>query len=341
MPQENEIDDESVVVAIPEQDDDGGEDVKIDDGSVDSSDDDEKPAKVSKKRKRGNDAQKAIKEQWKKVQDAERRAEEAERRAEAESQRAKTFEGITENALTGQFQAERERAMMKLRDAKAREDIEAETKYMAEISELDAQSAQLKRYKIENETRKEPVKAQREESQDEPVVGYEAFYEKSPPAQKKWMQENREWLDPDSDDYDEEKTQDIITYGANLDRELDAQGRGAEKGTIAYFKKLNKYIKENWDDSEMEDEADDEAPVKKVFGKQQTAAPVGGRSSGNSAEKAGSVRLTKSEVDFALSMPLRHPNGREYSDNEKLKAHALSKRNTPATGAITMSSKRR
>lgn len=339
MPQENELEDDSVVVSIPDSDDDGSEEVKLDDGSVDSSEEEEKPAQ-RKKRKRGNDAQKAIKEQWKKVQDAERARADAEALAAAESQRAKTFEGITENALTDQFKTARELAMYKLRDAKARDDIEEETRIMAEISELDAQSAQLKRYKIENETRKEPVKAQREETADEPVVGFDAFYEKSPPATRKFMDENKEWLDPSSDDYDEEKTQDVIAYGANLERELAAQGRGAEIGTIAYYKKLNKYIKENWDD-EMEDETEEEAPIKKTFGKQQTAAPVNGRSSGNGVSKPNSVKLSKAEVDFALSMPLKHPNGREYTDQEKLKAHAISKRNTSESGAITVNSRRR
>lgn len=340
MPQEKEIDDDSVVVAIPDNEDDGSEEIKIDDGSVDSSEEEEKPTQ-RKKRKRGNDAQKAIKEQWKKVQDAEREKTDALALAASESQRAKTFEGITENALTGQFEAARELAMMKLRDAKAREDIDAETKIMAEISQLDAQSAQLKRYKIENETRKEPAKERREESVEEPVVGFDAFYKNSPPATRKFMDENKSWLDASSDDYDEEKTQDVIAYGANLEKELAAQGRGAEIGTIAYYKKLNKYIEENWSDSEMEDEAEDEAPVKKTFGKQQTAAPVGSRAPSGNKEKAGSVRLSKEEVSFALSMPLKHPNGREYSDDEKLKAHAVSKRSTPESGAITVNSRRK
>lgn len=340
MPQENELEDDSVVVEVPENEDDGSEEVKIDDGSVDSSEEEDKPVQ-RKKRKRGNDAQKAIKEQWKKVQDAERARQEAEALAANEAQRAKTFEGITENALTDQFRTARELAMYKLRDAKAREDIEEETKIMAEISELDAQAAQLKRYKIENETRKEPVKPQREETQNEPVDSFDAFYKQSPPATRKFMDENKSWLDQNSEDYDEEKTQDVIAYGANLEKELIAQGRAAEIGTIAYYKKLNKYIKENWDDNEMEDESEDEAPVKKTFGKQPNAAPVGGRAPSGTKEKQGSVRLSKEEVSFALSLPLKHPNGRDYSDDEKLKAHALSKRNTPESGAITINSRRR
>ena len=340
MPPENELEDDSVVISVPETEDDGSEEIKVDDGSVDSSEEDSQVAKTAKKRKRGNNGEKVIKEQWKKIQDAQRRLQETENRLEAEAERAKTFEGITENALTGQFQAARELAMMKLRDAKAREDIEAETKYMAEISELDAQSAQLKRYKIENETRKPAEKEARGEPEQEPVVGFDAFYEKSPPATRKFMDENKDWLDPNSDNYDEEKTQDIIAFGANLERELAAQGRGAEIGTVAYYKKLNKYIKENWDE-EMEDESTEEAPIKKTFGKQQTAAPVNGRGTGATVPKSGSVRLSKSEVDFALSMPLKHPNGREYTDDEKLKAHSLSKRNTPESGAITVNSRRR
>lgn len=340
MPQENEIEDDSVVVAIPENEDDGSEEVKLDDGSVDSSEEEEKPTQ-KRKRKRGNDGQKAIKESWQKVRDAERARQEAEALAANESERARTFENITENALTGQFQTARELAMYKLRDAKAREDIEEETRIMAEISQLDAQAAQLKRYKIENETRKEPVKPQREEVQDGPIEGFDAFYRQSPPATRKFMDENKSWLDANSEDYDEEKTQDVIAYGANLEKELAAQGRAAEIGTIAYYKKLNKYIKENWDDNEMEDEAEDEAPVKKTFGKQQTAAPVGGRAPSGNKEKAGSVRLSKAEVDFALSMPLKHPNGKEYTDQEKLKAHAISKRSTSESGAITVNSRRR
>jgi len=340
MPQENEIEDDSVVVAIPDGDDDGSEEVKLDDGSVDSSEEEEKPVQ-KRKRKRGNDAQKAIKEQWKKVQDAERARQDAEAFAANEAQRAKTFEGITENALTDQFRTARELAMYKLRDAKARDDIEEETKIMAEISELDAQSAQLKRYKIENETRKEPVKTQKEESSEEQIVGFDAFYKNSPPATRKFMDENKSWLDSASDDYDEEKTQDVIAYGANLERELTAQGRGAEIGTVAYYKKLNKYIEENWSDDDMEDEAEDEAPVKKTFGKQQTAAPVGGRAPSGNKEKPGAVRLSKEEVSFALSMPLKHPNGREYTDDEKLKAHAISKRSTAESGAITANTRRR
>ena len=326
-----ETDDDLIEVELPENEDEDvveqEEEAAKDDGSVDSSEEDAKP--VVKKRKRGNNGTKQIKEQWAKLKDAERARLAAENTANAEAERAGKLETITGTALENQLTTARELAMYKLKDAKERDDIDAEIKFQAEISAIDARTLQLRQYKSDNENRAKAPPAQ------EAVVAdtLDAFYEQGTPARKRWVDANREWLDESSDNYDAEKLEDIRAYGLNLERELAQQGRGAEIDTLAYYKRLDKYIAENWSDDDMEEES--APPPKKGFGAKATSTPVGSRSANGATAKPAAVKLSKSDLDFALSNThWRNPNGTLMSDQERIQFHAKNKLSTPQEGTI-------
>lgn len=297
--------------------DDEAVEIETDDGSVDSSDD-EAEIVAERKRKRGNTAEKRIKALSAGKSDAERRAASAEQFARAEAERARVMENLTTDFAAESIVARREIAKMKLKDAKLRDDIDAETQHLSELSELDAKYSQIERYRNNPSKVAEPATPTKEQGGD-----LDSYYEKGTPATRNFIDDNRDWLDSRSSEYDQEKAQDVITYAGKLEKELRSTGRGSEVGTKAYYTMMNKYIRDNWDDDDEEVVQD---TPKKVFGASATGTPVGSR--GVTPAKKGNavnMKLSAEERDVAVSMVLKHPNGRDMTDDEKLKRYAIRK----------------
>jgi hypothetical protein len=133
-------------------------------------------------------------------------------------------------------------------------------------------------------------------------------------ATKKWLDESRDWFDPSSDDFDEDKASDVQQYARNLER-LNP----GEVGTRGYYRQIDNYIKENWSDNEGD------VPEKKTFNRAGGgAAPVTGRSQNTQQKKL--VTISLAEKNMAVSLNLRHPNGVDYTDAEKIRAYLAGKK---------------
>lgn len=333
---EDEVENDITVVEEPE--------VSVDAGELDSSTDNEKEKeKVVQKtkpvRKRGNDNQKQINALWLKRKEAE---EEANRQAGiAAQERAKTsqYEQITASALEENLNTKRELLTERLANAKDQTEV---AKITAELTKVEAQSAQIDRYKIENRIQpQQKPQDQSQQQQQDMAVSPEDAYERMSPAGKKWLDENNDWYAVDSENHDSEKSGDVKYYAQTLERELLSSGRGAEIGTRAYFNKINDYIKQNWSD-DMREDTSDEDEVLATPQKRNYAAPVGNRSVQNAPPNARKeYKISQSEKEMALSLDMKDKSGNSLSDNDKIKRFINLRESVPSDGPISMKTLRK
>lgn len=327
MPKEDKEDD-IVVVEETEEGQAGGD--------IDSTREEEREKSEKKVvRKRGNDNQKRINELWM----ARKAAEEAANlnAAQIVSERAKNseYEKITAAALEENLSTKRELLTERLVRAQEAGDNKKSAEITAELSKIEAQAAQIERYKIENQVRTSGAHpqnngVQRQQSSDD-------IYESLSPAGKRWMDENRDWYDASGDAHDPEKSADVTYYAQTLEGEYRDSGRGAEIGTRAYFKKIDDYIKNNWSDDDRasaNEEEEDERPAPK----RSYAAPVGNRSAGtqSGAGQRKEYKITAAEKEMALSLEIKDRTGKPLSDGDKIKRFIAIREGTPSSGPISM-----
>ncbi len=319
---EEEFDNDIVITDAPE--------TVVDAGEVDSSAEADEEKVVQRKtpvRKRGNDTQKRMNEIWMKSKQAE---EEANRQSQiAAQERAKNveYEQITASALEENLNTKRELLKERLVRAQEAQDPKAIADIQVELGKVEAQSAQIDRYKIENR-----VQPQRKEAvqQREVVADPDELYERMSPAGKKWLDENSDWYDNGGDNHDPEKAGDVKYYAQTLEQELINAGRGAEIGTRGYFNKINDYIKQNWSDDMQEQ--DDPIPQKRNY-----AAPVGNRNvSGPSSGTRKEYTISRIEKEMALSLDMKDKMGNPLSDNDKIKRFVSLRESVPSSGPISM-----
>lgn len=328
---DEEKDDDIVVVEEP--------DTVVDAGEIDSTAEGEKEEKkvVQKKtpvKKRGNDQQKRLNELWLGKREAETEANRQAGIAAQERNKNTQYEQITASALEDSLNAKRELLTEKLANAKDQPEV---AKLTAELTKVEAQSAQIERYKIENKVnpqQKEQQPQQRQQVQEQ--VSPDEIYDRMSPSGKKWLDENSDWYDDNGENHDPEKSGDVKYYANTLEQELINKGRGAEIGTKAYFNKINDYIKQNWSD-DMQDEADDEDEQPAAPQKKNYAAPVGNRSAQSPSSGARKeYKISQSEKEMALSLDMKDTKGNSLSDNEKIKRFIGLRENTPSDGPISM-----
>lgn len=319
---------------------DGGEEVEVkpepeeaEGGSdEDDSDGSEGEKRQKRGRRRGNDLNKRLKDLWAKHQDAQRQLHEERAAKETESQRSTRAMETAQNALEKMLETQRENLELKLEAAKNAGDTEKEVKLSTALTEVMAQKAQLDRYKMERQVEPD-VKPQ--QPQQRVISSYDDLVEQSSPAQARWLNANRDWFDADSEGYDEERSEDVRYFVRNLERQLINQGRGAEIGTLGYCRQIDKYISENWGD-EMEEQRSAEKPQSRQVNRgAANSLPASNRAPGTQPPAKKALKYTASERELALSIPLRHPNGVDYSDEEKIRAYVYNRENGPKTGPIS------
>lgn len=332
--EENEVDNDILVIDEPEE--------SIQSGEIDSSSDDEaeKEKVVQKKnpvKKRGNDQQKRLNEIWLGRKQAE---EEANRQAIiAAQERAKStqYEQITASALEENINTKRD--LLKERMIRAQESGDAAkiADIQIELGKIEAQGAQIDRYKLENRVNstdsqnKPSDNTSRTNSSDSP----DDMYERMSPAGKKWLDENSDWYENTGDNHDPDKAGDVKYYAQTLEHDLVRSGRGAEIGTKAYFKKINDYIKQNWSDEMPLEEDEEDAPPAQQ--KRNYAAPVGNRSPQSTPAGARKeYKISQSEKEMALSLDMKDRSGNPLSDNDKIKRFINLRESVPSDGPISM-----
>jgi hypothetical protein len=323
---EPELKDDIVVVddtpeqAVPPVEEDDAPEQKTD-GSVDSSDDEEEE-KRKKKRRRGGNPQAKIKELWQREQDNKARIQQLEQEKLQSDQKAGRYHEIAVANAEAKLQSDKIRLEQELRVAHELADAGAIAKVTSALSQVQADEAQLKRHKMENFIDgRQPVSVRQQVEQPYSGNTLDDLYHNGTQATKKWLDENREWFDSDSDSFDEDRAADVTDFARNLERKLVQEGRAEEIQTTAYYRRINEYIRDNFSDEEEGE------PQKKTFNRPSGgAAPVNSRSPNNQAKKPVTISLAEKQV--ALSLNLRHPNGVDYTDAEKLRAYVAGKKDT-------------
>lgn len=324
--QEDEIlvvDEAPSVQSAPE--DESSEEPK-NNGEVDSSEDEEEEQR-KKKRKRGGNPQAKIKELWQREQDNIARIRQLEQEKEQEkqitNQKMGKYQEIAVTNAEANLNAQKKYLEQELRIAHETGDAAKIAKITSDISQVQADESQLKRYKTESYINGEQQTKPAHQPQyvQQPIPNdFDSLYESGSMATKKWLDESRDWFDPESGDYDEEKASDITFYARNLERKLTAEGRSAEIGTSGYYREIRKYTEDNYSESN-----EDDSSHKKTFNRSSGgAAPVNNRSQNTQAKKP--VTISLAEKNMALSLNLRHPNGVDYSDAEKIRAYVAGKK---------------
>lgn len=326
--------DKDDIIIVDDQEND-----KIDTGDIDSSKEGDADKVVQKKtpvRKRGNDAHKRLNEIWLGKKEAE---EEANRQAHiAAQERAKNaqYEQITASALEENLNTKRDLLRERLVRAQENSDPNKIAEIQIELGRVEAQSAQIERYKIENRVQPQNQQEQpRKQQSQETQVSPDEMYERMSPAGKKWLDENSDWYDSTGDNHDSEKSGDVKYYAQTLEQELIGSGRAAEIGTRAYFNRINDYIKQNWDDAQ--DDSGDEDNTPPIQQKKNYAAPVGNRAlQGNQNPARKEYKITQAEKELALSLDSKDTKGKPLSDNDKIRRFIGLRDSTPSSGPISM-----
>lgn len=313
-PKDDEIEQNDVVIVQ--------DDPEVDAGEIDSSKEADSEKVVQKKaptRKRGNDQQKRLNEIWLGRKEAEAEAQRQANLAAQERSKNAQYEQITASALEENINTKRELLKERLVRAQEVQDPNKIAEIQVELGKVEAQSAQIERYKIENKVQPQ----QKQEAQS---------YEHVNPVKAKWLEENQGWYDPSSETYDPEKSHDVTLYAASLEANPSFD---APIGSRAYFNKINEYITKNWGSDVQDDEEEDEAPVAPQ--KKNFAAPVGNRSAGTPNQGARrEYKITQAEKELALSLDSKGAGGKPLSDNDKIKRFINLREKTPASGPISI-----
>lgn len=328
-----EPEDEIVVIDEPQ----------VTSGEIDSTEEEESTKEVKQKtkpvKKRGNDHQKRISELWMQRKEAEDLARKEAASATAERARNAEYEKITASALEENIATKRELLTERLQRAEEAGDTAAKAKITAEMGKIEAQAAQMDRYKIENQVRQPDNQRQQvqQRQQEEPVgpASFEDLYDSLNETGKKWLDAKRDWYDNQSDNYDEERVADVTLYARGLEAAFERNGSGAPPGSKGYFRQIDDYIKQNWSD-DVTDENEDPAPRKNY------AAPVGNRGSTptqNGARKE--FKITPAEKEMALSLDSKDKTGKPLSDADKIKRFLTVRDSIPSSGPISMATIRK
>lgn len=308
-------------------------------GEIDSSQEEEKEKLQNKIpiKKRGNDNQKRINELWLKRKEAEDNAKRESERAQKAAAKNTEYERITASALEENINTKRELLTDRLIRANEAGDAKKAGEITAELSKIEAQSAQIERYKLENQISPQQQKQQSEVQTKE--ISPEEMYDNLSPAGKKWMDDNKDWYDESGENHDPERVSDVTYYAQKLEQEYVGSGRSSEIGTRAYFRKIDDYIKKNWNDDVPDEKDEDESVVQP---KKNYAAPVGNRALPNSAPGARKeYKITQAEKEMALSLDRKSKDGKSLSDNDKIKHFINLREGTPQSGPISMSTIKR
>lgn len=319
--------DDAAEEVVPAAEEESGESEKEKpNGEVDSSDDEEEERR-KKKRKRGGNPQAKIKELWQREQDSKARIQQLEQEKIQSDQRAGKFQEIAVTNAEANLNAQKQFLESELRVAHETADAAKIAKVTSQLSQVQADEAQLKRYKTETFIEGKPVVQQQQQPIRQQVEQapqnnntLDDLYDNGTQSTRKWLDENRSWFDSESEDFDEDRASDVTDFARNLEQKLIREGRPEEIQTSAYYRRINEYIRENFSDEGAE-------PEKKSFNRPSGgAAPVNSRSQNTQQKKP--VTISLAEKNMALSLNLRHPNGVDYTDPEKIRAYVAGKSDT-------------
>lgn len=287
-----------------------------DDAEVEEEEEEEEP------RPRKRDAEKRIAELARRAQEAERRAQEIEARLQQEAalRQQSDLAMMThyEQRLKGDAGVLRSQLQEAITMGDTEKQIDLQTKLLQvqqDLSGVDAwrKEAEAKLVELQQQPAAKPA---------EPAQQQQVTLE---PRTKDWIEKNA-WFQPQSPDFDPEMHEEATIFARRIERRYKAEGRAEEIGSAAYFKEIDRHMRE-----EFSDMFQDQPAPKKVAPKMKrdnTVAPVARSGGGESApvKRTAKVSLSPAERQFARNMAAsgayRKPNGQRMTDAEAEKYHA-------------------
>lgn len=271
-------------------------------------------------RPRKRDAEKRIAELARRAQEAERRAQEIEARLQQEAllRQQSDLAMMThyEQRLKGDAGILRSQLQEAITMGDTEKQIDLQTKLMEiqqDISGVDAwrKETESKMLEAQRAPAPQPVEPQQQVTLE--------------PRTKGWIEKNT-WFQPNSPDFDPEMHEEATMYARRIERRYKAEGRAEEIGSAAYFKEIDRHMRE-----EFSDVFQDQSAPKKVAPKMKrdnTVAPVVRSGGGEAApvKRTAKVSLSPAERQFARNMAAsgayRKPNGQRMTDAEAERYHA-------------------
>lgn len=270
----------------------------------------------------------------------EREAERQRFEAELNAARASSQEAIEAALHYGKQALERDLELAKrdLKNAKDSGDTEAESALTVKISGIQAQISRIPA--PSPQPAQEAREAPRQERQAPPPPPPDVLPPVEAPNGQKtpfgaWVESNT-WFDQNSADFDPVLHETARDFADAYERQLVRLGRANEIGTPAYFKQISNYMYSQFPPEDQPAPQTRQPPRMPPMTGQSPVAPASrGVPQGRSNNV---VNLSKDQEEYALIHynNRKHPDGRPYSREDKLKAYALLLKN-PNAGPVNIS----
>lgn len=215
---------------------------------------------------------------------------------------------------------------------------QGDTKKQAEIA---GQMAQVASQLTEADTwlaqNPNPVKQQlkqTERQQQRPAA------EQQRPQQVQYDEPTQDWLDAnpymnqEADEFDPDMAAEAKRFAAGLEARYTRRGEKDKIASQDYFDAIDEHMREEFPEA-FGDDGDQDGTQRPAARQQQRPAvrrsPVAPAGRGAPRRDQGgndgnTIRLTSEQKEMALSLPLKHPNGKNFTPQEKIKQYAINMR---------------
>ena len=226
------------------------------------------------------------------------------------------------------LELQKESAKKELARAIEHGDAEAQAEYSDVLARINTKIEDAKSGRYSQPYTPEPAY-----SQAYPADEYEEY---DGSAREEWQERNQTWLNPRSRHYDPEFVSFAEEAYKELKRYLVFNGHEEEVDTPEFYDGLDRILRDRYTIQQDEPAPRAQAApavAPRAQGKpraySQPVAPVN-YSGANHVAKAQStsrkVYLTEQQRETALMMPYKHPDGRNFTDKEKLETYARNLR---------------
>ena len=208
-------------------------------------------------------------------------------------------------------------------------DVAKQSEIAAEMATVASQLTEADTWLAQNPNPVKQQQKQPERQQQRPAA------EQQRQQTVQYDEPTQDWLDAnpymkqDAEEFDPDMAAEAKRFAAGLEARHTRRGEKDQIASPEYFDAIDAHMREEFPEA-FED--DGEAPVRQQQRPAVRRSPVA--PAGRGAPRAGqgggdngnTVKLSAEQKEFAMSLPLKHPNGKAYSPAEKIKQYAINMR---------------
>ncbi len=273
-------------------------------------------------RPRKRDAEKRIAELARRAQEAERRAQEIEARLQQEAALRQQSDIAMMTHYEQRLKGDANVLRTQLQEAITMGDTEKQIDLQTRLLQVQQDLSGVDAWRKEAEANLIQLQENQAQPKAEPQQQQQVTLE---PRTKDWIEKNT-WFQPQSPDFDPELHEEATIYARRIERRYKAEGRADEIGSSAYFKEIDRHMREEFPDVFQSQSTPKKAAPK--MKRDNTVAPVARSGGGEAApvKRTAKVSLSPAERQFARNMAAsgayRKPNGQRMTDAEAERYHA-------------------